>query len=81
MSMQKIKVELNSARVREMLRSDELKAHLVERAEQASRNLGEGYEVTGYTGRGRVNASILAVSDEALADQLENNTILKALKR
>ena len=40
---------------------------------------GDGYIVTTYVGKNRVNASVMADTYEARQDNYENNTLLKAL--
>jgi hypothetical protein len=42
-------------------------------------SLGEGYEVSEYVGTNRVNVSVHAVSDRAKKDNLDNNSMLKAV--
>ena len=76
----KLKVELNRAGVRELLRSGEMMAECEKHANAALGRLGEGYAVTTQTGRNRVNAEVAAVTFKARRDNLENNTILRALK-
>lgn len=78
--MANVKVVLNSAGVRELLRSNEMMSICKEQADKALSRLGPGYEVTTHTGTTRVNASIGAVSYEAMRDNMENNSILKALR-
>lgn len=79
-AMSNVKVVLNSAGVREMLQSKEMLAICEEHAQRAVSRLGPGYEVTSMVGRTRVNAEVRAVWPQAQADNLKNNTILKALK-
>ncbi|MBR1470690.1 MAG: hypothetical protein IJ600_03495 [Lachnospiraceae bacterium] len=74
-----IKVELNHDGVRELLRSPEMLAICEEYARKAVHALGEGYEVSAHTGSGRVNASVVAISREAIAENSANNTVLKAV--
>lgn len=78
--MAKVTIQLNSEGVREMLRSEEMKTICEEHANKALGKLGPGYTVTSMTGKNRVNASIFAESYEAKRDNMENNTILKALR-
>lgn len=78
--MAKVKIELNTDSVRELLKSDEMMMECEKRANQAVGKLGEGYTVTTYTGKNRVNASIIAETYQARRDNMENNTILKALR-
>lgn len=78
--MADVKVKLNSRGVRELLCSSEIMAVCKEQADKALNKLGDGYEVTTYTGTTRVNASIGTASYEAMRDNMENNSILKALR-
>ena len=74
-----VKIELNHDGVKELLRSPEMLAICEEYAQKAVRNLGEGYEVGAHTGSGRVNASVVATTREAIAENKANNTVLKAV--
>ncbi len=78
--MANLKVTLNEAGVRELLRSSEMLSICKEYADNALEILGDGYEVTTYTGKNRVNASIKATTRKAKKENLENNTILKAVR-
>ena len=78
--MSKVTVKLNSAGIREFLKSDDVADMLNERADKVMSRLGEGYEQTTYVGKTRVNTSIKASTQESVSDQYQNNTILKALK-
>lgn len=77
--MGRIKVVLNRAAVREMLKSPEMEAICKERAVAALQSLGDGYTVNTFQGKNRVNAEIAAESFQARKENMENNTILKAL--
>ena len=74
-----VKVELNHDGVKELLRSPEMLAICEEYAQKAVRNLGEGYEVSTHSGSVRVNASVVATTREAIAENKANNTVLKAV--
>lgn len=78
--MAKVRIELSSSGVRELLKSGEMKAECEKHAKQALGKLGEGYTVTSHVGKNRVNASVYAESYRARRDNMENNTILKALR-
>ena len=78
--MANTKIKLNHRGVKELLRSEEMMAVCKEHADKALNKLGDGYEVTTYTGTTRVNASIGTASYEAMRDNMENNSILKALR-
>ena len=41
---------------------------------------GTGYSVSVFTGVNRVNASVLTETPEAMRENLENNTLLKAVR-
>ena len=78
--MSKVKIELNSAGVRDMLRSPEMQALLEERAQNALNSLGAGYDKSLMVGKNRANVSIMVTTYDAYRDNLSNNTILKALR-
>lgn len=77
--MAKVKVVLNRSAVREMLKSPEMEDICRDRASAAIQSLGDGYTVNTFQGKNRVNAEIAAESFQARKENMENNTILKAL--
>ncbi len=79
--MAKIKFELNKAGVRQILQSPEMLNVCKEHAEAIRGRAGDGYEISTHSpGKTRVNVSVYAASEEALKDNYENNTLLKAVK-
>lgn len=78
--MSNVKVELNSAGVRALLKSQEMQQICSERAKEVCSRCGSGYATDIYVGRSRANAMIYPESAEATRDNQTNNTILKALK-
>lgn len=78
--MSNLKVVLNRRGVKELLKSQEMMNICTKQAYSAQNKLGDGYEVTYRTGKNRVNASIIATSEEAKKENAKNNTILKALR-
>lgn len=78
--MSKVKIELNRAGVRALLCSDEMAALLRQKADAAAARCGDGYEAGSYLMSTRAVARVGAVTSEAKRDNLEHNTILKALK-
>ncbi len=76
----KVTLELNSDGVRELLRSKEMMDIVEGYAQDIANRCGDGYEVSTYTGTNRVNASVLTATWEAYKDNLDNNTILKAVR-
>lgn len=74
------KIELNKDGIKELLTSDEVANMLKGYADNARSKCGDGYEVTVYqNGKTRANASVHASTKEAYKDNLENNTLLKAV--
>ena len=78
--MAKFRVELNREGVRELLKSPEMAAICAEHARAIAGRAGDGYTVSTYTGRTRVNASVATATEAALKDNLKHNTLLKAVK-
>lgn len=73
------KFVLNRAGVRELLRSSEMQDVLREAAEAVRANAGDGYSVDVHVGKNRANASVGTESIQSRADNLRNNTLLRAL--
>ena len=78
--MSKLRVELNRAGVRELMRSDAMLQICSQHANATAGSLGDGYEVTTRVGKNRVNAEVAAVTAAARRENLETNSILRALK-
>lgn len=77
--MAKLKFELNKSGVRNLLRSKEMMDICSEYANNALGRLGDGYEVSTYSGKNRVNAEVYAETYAAKKENLKSNTILKAV--
>lgn len=78
--MGKTKIKLNSAGVREMLKSESMQALLSERASEIAARAGAGYGTDVFVGKTRANASVFVNDREAMRDEMNNNTLLKALR-
>lgn len=78
--MNKFRFELDTAGVRELLRSEAAKKMCAEYASAVRARCGDGYETDTFTGKNRVNASVWAATAEAREDNSNNNTLLKALR-
>lgn len=76
----KVKVTLNRSGVRQLLKSEEMLQTCKDHAYMAQARLGAGYEVTYRKGKNRANASVAAVSSEAIRENKKHNTILKAVR-
>lgn len=79
--MAKSRFKLNKKGVRELMQSDAMLGICSEYANAALSSLGDGYGVNTYHGKTRVNAEVEAVTAKARRENLENNTILKAVLR
>lgn len=78
--MSGFKFKLDRKGVRELLKSSEMAAICVEYANATRARAGtNGYSVTTYYGKNRVNASVHAETWKAVNDCKKNNTLLKAL--
>ena len=73
------KFVLNRAGVRALLQSAEIQQACREQAEEIAGKAGEGYAVDTYVGQNRANASVYPETAAARADNLRNNTLLKAM--
>lgn len=76
-----IHIELNSDGIVELLKSDEIMAVLKEQGEAMLSRLGDGYAMNEYNkGKSRANVSVYAETQEAYKDNMNNNTLLKAVR-
>lgn len=75
--MSKLRVELNSAGVRALMRSPEMQAVLKARADTVKNRCGEGYEA--YVASTRAVAVVETASRHAVDDNSAHNTLLKAV--
>lgn len=78
--MGKMRIELNSAGVRELLQSSAMAAVCMQQALAIAGRAGPGYSVSTFTGATRVNASVRTETAEAMKDNMKNNTLLKAVR-
>lgn len=76
--MSDFKFVLNRAGVRELMQSQEMQDVLVEFAGQVAERAGDGYDV--YIGVNRANVSVMTATEEAMADNLDHNTLEKAIR-
>ena len=78
--MANVKVVLNRAGVKELLTSDEAQAICKEQADRILASVGEGYVEEERNYPERKGYAIRVDSAEALYDNLNHNTLLRALK-
>ena len=74
-----IKVELNHTAVGELLKSSEMQELVKSYADEIAKRAGDGYASDTYNAGSRVIASAYTETEEAMEDNLENNTLLKAM--
>ena len=72
------KFELNRAGVGELLKSSAMQDVLISYADRVADSAGDGYDV--YVGPSRANVSVRIATQEAYYDNLDNNTMEKALR-
>lgn len=72
--------KLNRKGVRELMQSQEMQAVLQEKASQITARCGDGYEHDVMVGKNRANAMVRASTYAAKRDNMDNNTLLKAVR-
>lgn len=77
--MANVLIKLNDDGIREILKSDEVMSELRSHAQKVLNSAGDGYAISEYKGKTRGNVSVYANTKEAYKDNLENNTLLKAV--
>lgn len=76
-----MEIILDTAAIRDFLRSEEMQNLVKEHAEAVKKRAGDGYEVNVYVGKNRCNASVEAKTAAAKLDNALNNTLLKAVSK
>lgn len=79
--MSDFKFKLNRSGVRELLKSKEMQNIVNDHAKNALSRLGDGYKMDTFVGKNRVNASVRTSTKEAVKDNSENNSLLKAVHK
>lgn len=79
--MAKVKIELNSSGIRQLLKSEEMGQMLKQQAEQVRARCGSGYSTDLYQASSRVIAGVFAETAEAAKQNSRENALLKALGR
>jgi phage-related protein len=72
--------KLNYKGVGELMKSEAMQSVLNEYATNIKNRCGDGYEQDIYVGKNRANAMVKATTFKAKKDNMDNNTILKAVK-
>ena len=76
--MAKVKFELNRAGVAHLMKSPEMRSVIESYANGISDRAGEGYDIK--YGRTRAVAFVQTGTEETAQDNLDNNTLLKAVR-
>lgn len=74
-----VRLELDTEAFDELRKRDEVVSFCESKMSSIRSSLGEGYEVQKRTYPDRAGAAIVVASNEAYRDNLENNTLLKAV--
>lgn len=72
-------LKLNIAGLRQMRRSEPFMELVESHAKDIKNQCGDGYETSSNVGRSRANARVYTQTYEAMQDNLDNNTLLKAV--
>lgn len=78
--MSKAEIVLNSNNIRAILRSADMQQMLESKAAEITARAGDGYIYRSHDSGQRIITNVYAETEEALKDNLENNTLLKALR-
>lgn len=77
--MSNIKIELNSAGIREMLKSEPVRQACMQEASRIASRAGDGYVSESRSYPERSGAAVYPNTPKAAMDNLRNNTLLKAM--
>lgn len=77
--MPKTKIVLDHKGIDSLLKSTEVSGYVSEIAQQVASKCGAGYETDTYTTPSRVVSSVYTDDAAAARDNIENNTLLKAV--
>lgn len=74
-----LKIELDSAGIQALLKSQEIMETLQEQADSIRAQLGDQYQTSQRVGKTRANVSVYTEDPDALRDNAQNNTMLKSM--
>ena len=77
--MAKVKIELQSKGFRELFNSSEVRDMVTKEAQKIASAAGSGYETDTRKVGDRLRGEAYTGTKEAMQDNMENNTLLKAL--
>lgn len=76
---EKIRIEINSAGIQALLKSDEVQALLKAKADRIAVAAGEGMEASSRIGRTRARASVVTATSAARKAEAVDRSLTKAL--
>ena len=76
---QKVRVELNHSGIEALLKGAEVQEYVSGIASAKAQALGKGYAYDVYVAPTRAISSVYTETSEAYRDNLQNNTLLKAI--
>lgn len=76
-----VKIDLISSGILDFLKSSEVQQEVKRIADDIKNTLGDGYETDSHVTPSRVVSSVYTTSNEAYRDNLNNNTLLKAVSK
>ena len=77
--MSKVKIELNSTGIQALLKSQAMVDTLQTVADSVQTRLGDKFQTSQHIGKTRANVSVYTEDPDALRDNEQNNTMLKAM--
>ena len=77
--MSKLEIQLDSAGIQALLKSQEIVDVLQSQADNIRAQLGDQYKTSQHIGKTRANVSVYTEDPDAIRDNLQNNTLLKAM--
>lgn len=78
-ALSKVKIELNSEGIKELLHSEGIRAALAEAGERVQARAGDGYDAFPVEMPGRSIVRVSATTSAARKDNSDNNTLVRAL--
>jgi len=78
--MSKTIFKLNRKGVADIMKSDGMQKILKDKASEIKNRCGDGFEQDIHVGKNRANAMVYAETIQAKKENLDNNTILKAVR-
>lgn len=74
-----VEIEINRKGLYELLKEPEIQKKCIEVGNKTAKVAGKGYNVSEWTGPNRTGATVWCNTPDAIKDNLENNTFLKAV--